>query len=168
MVLDMAEESHTQIILGRPFLATAGCKIYVKEGSLTFDVGEHHAKFGLFKDFEFSHTFSCCGCAIVDSDEPMDVLDMTLNDPSSFNCTLFKGLGLDDVKVDSFPPIIVETNPYTVDEVYFSTCCRFVTLWMSMPPMSGCIYEMDLEFEVEFELSSKHGARMIVLLDPSL
>ena len=39
VVLDMAEDSHTQIILGRPFLATAGCKIDVKEGKLTFDVG---------------------------------------------------------------------------------------------------------------------------------
>jgi len=39
VVLDMAEDSRTQIILGRPFLATAGCKIDVKEGKLTFDVG---------------------------------------------------------------------------------------------------------------------------------
>jgi len=27
VVLDMAEDPHTQIILGRPFLATARCKI---------------------------------------------------------------------------------------------------------------------------------------------
>ena len=39
VVLDMAEDSHTQIILGRPFLATAGCKIDVKEGNLTFNAG---------------------------------------------------------------------------------------------------------------------------------
>jgi len=59
VVLDMAEESHTQIILGRSFLATAGCKINVKKGKMTFDVGEHHVEFGLFKDFEFSpSTFS--------------------------------------------------------------------------------------------------------------
>jgi len=35
VVLDIAEDSRTQIILGRPFLATAGCKIDVKEGKLT-------------------------------------------------------------------------------------------------------------------------------------
>ena len=39
MVLDMAEDSCTQIILGRPFLATAGCKIDVKEGKLNFEWG---------------------------------------------------------------------------------------------------------------------------------
>ena len=118
VVLDMAEDPRTQIILGRPFLATAGCKIDVKEGKLTFDVGEHHAEFGLFKDFEFSpSTFACYGCELVDSDEPMDEVDMALNDPSSFYCTLFKDLRLGDVKVDSVPPSIIETTPYAVDEV---------------------------------------------------
>ena len=39
MILDIAEDSHTQLILGRPFLAITGCKIYVKEGKLTFDMG---------------------------------------------------------------------------------------------------------------------------------
>jgi len=34
VVLDMVEDSRTQIILGRSFLATAGCKIDVKEGKL--------------------------------------------------------------------------------------------------------------------------------------
>ena len=108
VVLDMAEDPCTQIILGIPFLATTGCKIDVKEGKLAFDVGEHHAEFGLFKDFEFSpSTFACYGCEIVDSDEPVDELDMALNDLSSFYCTLFEGLEFDDVKVDSFPPNIV-------------------------------------------------------------
>jgi len=32
VILDMAEDFRTQIILGRPFLATAGCKIDVKRG----------------------------------------------------------------------------------------------------------------------------------------
>jgi len=45
MLLDMAEDPRTQIILGRPFLATARCTIDVKEGKLTFDMGEHHAEF---------------------------------------------------------------------------------------------------------------------------
>ena len=100
-------------------------------------MGEHPAEFGLFKDFEFSpSTFACYGCEIVDFDEPMDELDMALNDPSSFDCPLFEGLGLDDVKVDSIPPSIVETMPYAVDQGYLSSCCRFVTLWMSMTPVS--------------------------------
>jgi len=32
VVLDMDEDCRTEIILGRPFLATVGCKIDVKEG----------------------------------------------------------------------------------------------------------------------------------------
>ena len=31
-----------------------GCKIDVKEGRLTFDMGENHAEFGLFKDLDSS------------------------------------------------------------------------------------------------------------------
>jgi len=42
VVLDIVEDSRTQIILGRPFLATAGCNIDVKEGKLTFEVREHY------------------------------------------------------------------------------------------------------------------------------
>jgi len=40
MILDMAKDSHTQIILGRPVLTTVGCKMW---GRPTFDVGENHA-----------------------------------------------------------------------------------------------------------------------------
>jgi len=60
----MTEDSHTQIILDELFLATTRCKIDVKEGKLTFNVEENHAKFGLFKGFESSpspSTFSFCG-----------------------------------------------------------------------------------------------------------
>jgi len=42
MLLDMAKDACTQFILGRPFLAIVGCKIDIKEGRLTFDVGDKH------------------------------------------------------------------------------------------------------------------------------
>jgi len=42
VTLDMVKDSHTQIILSRPFLAIARCKIDVKKGRLTLDVGENH------------------------------------------------------------------------------------------------------------------------------
>jgi len=67
-------------------------------------------------------------CEIVDSDEPMDVLDVTLNDPFSFECTLFECFGLNDVTVDSMPPSIIDDRLYAVDEGYLSACCRFVTM----------------------------------------
>ena len=74
VILYMAEDSRTQIILGRPLLATTGCKIDVKEGKLTFYVGENHVEFGLFKDFESSlSTFSYCGCDVLDPDEHVNI-----------------------------------------------------------------------------------------------
>ena len=133
----MAEDYRTQIILGRPFLATVGCKIVVQKGRLTFDVGEHHVEFGLFDDLKSSATFSYCGCETVESNEPVDLPDTNLNDPSSISCALFEGLGLDNGKEDSFPPNIHETAPNAVDEGYLSECCRFITFWMSIPPVSG-------------------------------
>jgi len=58
-----------------------GCKIDVKEGKLTFDMGEHHTEFGLFKDFEPSpSTLSCRGNEVLDPNEPVNILDITLND----------------------------------------------------------------------------------------
>ena len=72
-------------------------------------------EFGLLDDLKPSSTFSCYGC---DINEPKDLLDTSLNKPSSISCALFEGLGLDNVKEDSFPPNIVETEPYAVDEGY--------------------------------------------------
>jgi len=70
----MAEDSRTQIILGRPLLATVGCKINVKEGKLTFDVGEHHLEFDLFKNFESSpSTLPYYGCEVLDSNVPINI-----------------------------------------------------------------------------------------------
>jgi len=150
-ILDTVDDSCPQIILGRPFLVTTGCKIDVKEGKLISDVGEHHAEFGLFKDFESSPpTFACCGCEVVDSDELVNILHMILNDPSSFDCDLFEGSGLDDVTVDSLPPSIIRDEPYAVDEGYLSNLCKFVTLWMFMPPISGGVPEHDVDFGLEF------------------
>jgi len=123
VVLDMDKDSHTQIILVRPFLAIVGCKIHVKEGRLTFDVGEHHVEFELFDDLKPSSTFFCCGCDIVEANEP----NTDLKDPSSISCALFEGLGLYNVKEDSFPPNIIETESYAVDEGYLSECCRFIS-----------------------------------------
>ena len=124
VVLDMDEDCHTQIILRRPFLATAGCKIDVKEGRLTFDVGKHHVKFGLFDDLKPASTFACCGCDTIDLDEPKDLPDLNLNDSSSISCALFEGLKLDNGKDDSFSPNIVETEPNAVAEGYLSAYCR--------------------------------------------
>ncbi|XP_074288637.1 uncharacterized protein LOC141613791 [Silene latifolia] len=47
VVLDILEDSHTPIILGRPFLATGGVLIDVKNGRLTFQIEGNNVKFNL-------------------------------------------------------------------------------------------------------------------------
>ena len=132
-------------------------------------MGEQHAEFALFKDFEPSPlTLSCYGCEVVDSDEPMSMLKITQNDPSRIDYALCAGSGLDGVMVDSLPPSIIKDRPDDVDEGYVSDSCRCITLMMSMPPMSGGVHELDLDFELEFGSFDGDGRRMTVLLDPSL
>ena len=53
VILKMEEDTRTPIIIGRPFLATAGCHIDVKYGTLTFDVGDVHVEFNLLKAAKF-------------------------------------------------------------------------------------------------------------------
>ncbi|XP_050917304.1 uncharacterized protein LOC127132397, partial [Lathyrus oleraceus] len=48
-IMDIREDDTTPIILGRPFLATAGAIIDVKRGRLTFEVGEEKIEFILSK-----------------------------------------------------------------------------------------------------------------------
>ena len=47
--MDINEDWHIPIILGRPFLAIAGAIIDVKKGRLTFKVGEEIVEFLLAK-----------------------------------------------------------------------------------------------------------------------
>ena len=125
-------------------------------------------EFGLFDDLKPSFTFSCCGCDIVESNEPVDLLDTNLNDSSSISRALFTGLGLDNVKEDSFPLNIVETEPYNVDEGYWSTYYKFITFWMSMPLVSGRLQEVDVDMEFDFGPYNGDRPKMSVRPDPKL
>jgi len=51
VTLEMKEDKCTPIILGRPFWATIECLIDVKNSKLSFDVGDDHVQFNLFKAF---------------------------------------------------------------------------------------------------------------------
>jgi len=53
VILEMEEDMRTPIILVRPFLATAGCRIDVKNGKLSFDVRDEHVEFNLLKASKF-------------------------------------------------------------------------------------------------------------------
>ncbi|CAL9018499.1 unnamed protein product [Prunus brigantina] len=53
LVLDMEEDSDTQLILGRPFLITSRTLIDVEEGLLTLRVGNEKATFKVFEEIKF-------------------------------------------------------------------------------------------------------------------
>ncbi|CAH9072683.1 unnamed protein product [Cuscuta europaea] len=49
VVLDMDEDERVPVILGRPFLATAGAIIDVKKGTLIIEVGDERVEFNIFQ-----------------------------------------------------------------------------------------------------------------------
>jgi len=50
IVVDIPKTNNTQIILGKPILAIAGCHIDVKEGHISFEVERRFAVFSHRKD----------------------------------------------------------------------------------------------------------------------
>jgi len=67
VILEMEEDMRTLIILGRPFLATAGYRIDVKNGKLSFDVRDEHMEFSMFKTYKFpSISYECHMIDVVD------------------------------------------------------------------------------------------------------
>ncbi|XP_050914566.1 uncharacterized protein LOC127129422 [Lathyrus oleraceus] len=67
VIMDIKEDSHIPIILGRRFLATAGAIIDVKKGRLTFKVGEEKVEFLLAKFLQApAIDDSCCLLDVID------------------------------------------------------------------------------------------------------
>jgi len=59
---------------------------------LTFDVGEHHAEFGMSKDQNSSpFSFAYYGCDVVVSDEFVKSFDVCPNVPHLLDCESTKG-----------------------------------------------------------------------------
>jgi len=52
-ILEMEEDTCAPIILARAFLAGIGSCIHVKNGKLSFDVGDDHVELNLFKASKF-------------------------------------------------------------------------------------------------------------------
>ena len=52
------------------------------------------------------------------------------------------------MKVESMPPSIVNGEPCAIDEGYLSDLCRFMTLMMSMAPISGVQRDMDVSMRL--------------------
>ncbi|XP_058741195.1 uncharacterized protein LOC131613553 [Vicia villosa] len=67
IIMDIKEDSNIAIILGRPFIATAGAIIDVKKGKLTFEVGEEKVEFILSQFFKApAIDDSCCFLDVID------------------------------------------------------------------------------------------------------
>ena len=49
VILEIEEDRHILIILGWPFLATAGAIIDVKRGKILLEIGDNKVKFDVFK-----------------------------------------------------------------------------------------------------------------------
>ncbi|XP_017981014.1 PREDICTED: uncharacterized protein LOC108663036 [Theobroma cacao] len=60
IVLEMEEDQEIPLILGRPFLATAGAIIDVREGKITFKVGEEVVEFNIFNANKHPSSTNCC------------------------------------------------------------------------------------------------------------
>ncbi|XP_074357782.1 uncharacterized protein LOC141697356 [Apium graveolens] len=81
VVLDMEEDSQIPIILGRPFLCTAGAVIDVKNGTLTLSVGDDKITFTLTsarKSPLFENT--CCRIDVIDEIVHDELPQILLND----------------------------------------------------------------------------------------
>ncbi|XP_017976460.1 PREDICTED: uncharacterized protein LOC108661976 [Theobroma cacao] len=69
IVLKIEYDVEIPLILGRPCLATAGALIDVKNGKITFRVGEEEVVFNLFNATQYPYTDSCYKVDLVNKDK---------------------------------------------------------------------------------------------------
>ncbi|XP_056688625.1 uncharacterized protein [Spinacia oleracea] len=102
VVLDMEEDSQIPIILGRPFLCTAGAVIDVKSGSLTLSVGDDTVTFNLtnaVKSPMLENT--CCRIDIAEEISLDNIPRMLYDDLLLATLTLEAHKGEGDCEIDS-------------------------------------------------------------------
>ncbi|XP_056697526.1 uncharacterized protein [Spinacia oleracea] len=102
VVLDMEEDSQIPIILGRPFLCTAGAVIDAKSGSLTLSVGDDTVTFNLtnaVKSPMLENT--CCRIDIVEEISLDNIPRMLYDDLLLATLTLKAKKGEGDCEIDS-------------------------------------------------------------------
>ncbi|XP_010523588.2 PREDICTED: uncharacterized protein LOC104801906, partial [Tarenaya hassleriana] len=87
VVMEMDEDSNIPIILGRPFLATAGAVINVKEGHLTLSIGEEKVEFKLAQSLKQPSVDDTC-CYIDVLEQLADEILEELRDVDPLEVTL--------------------------------------------------------------------------------
>ena len=141
VILDIARDAFAQIILRRPFLAAVGYRIHVKSRQLTFDLGDHHAEFGIFKDQDSSFaSFAYCGCDVPISNEIVKSNDLCYSDPYMIDLesTVSQGLSCTLLNlVANFVASIAKDMPCAVSKGPLSDYYRFARVLMSFPPLDG-------------------------------
>jgi len=147
-------------------LAIAGCKIDVKGGRLTFDVGEYHVEFGLFNEQGSSPSSStCCGCKCGFSDVFVESFDVFPNDLHLLDYVSTEGLGLNYAMVDSAANLVpsrAKDKPYAFNKGYLSYYYRFARVLLPLSPLGEVEYEFNLGGE--FGCVPSDGIRYKIIL----
>ncbi|XP_058008233.1 uncharacterized protein LOC131182892 [Hevea brasiliensis] len=91
VILEMEEDVRMPIILGRPFLATAGANIDVKKGKLKLTMEEEEIKFNLFQHSkEPTMMNSCCRVNVIEYDAKIEVTKLEENQTIPMQCNQHK------------------------------------------------------------------------------
>ena len=116
VVMDITEDSSIPILLGRPFLATAGAIIDVKKGKLTFEVGDEKIEFILSK-FMKNPSINDTACLV-------DIIDECIKEHAS-GPPPTKGMdvSLTETEVEEASPHQEELD---VNPVYQNECLTFL------------------------------------------
>jgi len=135
VILEIEEVTHNPIIFGMPFLATTGCRIDVKNGKLSFDVGDDHVDFNLFKASKFPSISNECNkidvvngfmwetVSNLDSNDPLEHL--MLNDSATKDAT--PKLAIRTQLLEASPPIppsLGKVEPLKVENKPLSDAVR--------------------------------------------
>ena len=92
VVIEMEEDMQTPLLLGRPFLATAGALIDVKNGKLTLEVGEEKVVFNIAKSLKYpSNEDSVCRIETIDTLVVENLTDIIIDDPMMRTLTQTEG-----------------------------------------------------------------------------
>ncbi|XP_074293502.1 uncharacterized protein LOC141620563 [Silene latifolia] len=99
-VMDMPEDNHVLIILGRPYLETGGALIDVKSGKLSLQVGEDKVEFELTKSIEAPFLGDTC-CIVDILENPMEEHDPKASSIDPLKTYLVNGYEVDDKDVEA-------------------------------------------------------------------
>ncbi|XP_010669717.1 uncharacterized protein LOC104886884 [Beta vulgaris subsp. vulgaris] len=125
ILLDMEEDSQIPIILGRPFLCTAGAVIDVKSGSLTLSVGDDTVTSKLsnaLKSPMLENT--CCRIDVIEEIARYDAPRALLDDPLEAILTFGASKGEGDDEATTFLHDLDDFNTNEAEgfEVMQTTC----------------------------------------------